>query len=590
MRKSLHIYGLCAMLSIGVNTPTKERNMYLNFLVKIPNAPGKITYRKKAETDYVYYEYDRIYDKVSQKTNPKRVTIGKRSMEDPAMMLPNEKYLKYFPDEDVPEFNSRADRSSCLKIGAWLVIRKIIGEYGLSGILEKYVSKKDLGLVLDLAAYNIITENNAGQYYPDYAYNHPLFTIGMHVYSDSKVSALLQSMTEEQSVGFLNEWNGSRDHRKKIYISYDSTNKNCQAGEIEIVEYGHPKVDTGLPVFNYAVAYDTENREPLFYEKYPGSINDVSQLQIMLEKAAGYGYKKIGFILDRGYFSKGNLRYMDENRYSFVIMVKGMNHLVNELVLEKKGTFENKWANHIDEYDVYGTTVKRKLYETDTKERYIHIYHSIVKEGQERTLLAKKLRQMKTYMMRHVNETVSFGPGFSKYYILHYNEKNGVFQFPEDRTGVIEMENSLSGYFCIVTSEKMTAKEALNLYKSRDSSEKLFREDKSYLGDRSLRVHGDSAAESKIFIGFIALIIRNRIYTLLKDEMRKLDKRPNYMTVPAALRELEKIEMVRMTDNQYRLDHAVTATQKTILKAFGMDTNTVKQQAKEIGEILKEAE
>lgn len=563
--------------------------MYLDFLVKIPNVQGKITFRKKAETEYVYYEYDRIYDKASQKTNPKRVTIGKRSAADPSIMIPNEKYLKYFPDEDVPEVNSRADRSSCLKIGAWLVIRKIIQEYGLMDILGKYIPQKDLGLVLDLAAYSIITENNAGQYYPDYAYNHPLFTDRMHIYSDSKVSALLQSMTDEQSVGFLNEWNASRDHREKIYISYDSTNKNCQAGDLEIVEYGHPKADAGVPVFNYAVAYDTENREPLFYEKYPGSINDVSQFQIMLEKAAGYGYKRIGFILDRGYFSRGNLQAMDANGYSFVIMVKGMSGLVDTLVLEKKGSFENKWAKHIDEYDVYGTTVKRKLFETDTKERYIHIYHSIVKEGQERTLLAKKLRQMKTYMKRHTNEAITFGPGFSKYYILHYNEGNGVFQFPEDRTGVIEKENSLSGYFCIVTSEKMTAKEALNLYKSRDSSEKLFRGDKSYLGDRSLRIYGDSAAESKIFIEFIALIIRNRIYTLLKEEMGKLDKRPNYMTVPAALRELEKIEMVRMTDNQYRLDHAVTATQKNILKAFDMDASIIKYHAKEIGNKLKEA-
>lgn len=33
----------------------------------------------------------------------------------------------------------------------------------------------------------------------------------------------------------------------------------------------------------------------------------------------------------------------------------------------------------------------------------------------------------------------------------------------------------------------------------------------------------------------------------------------------------EKIEMVRMTDNKYRSDHAVTATQKTIRKVFGMD-------------------
>ena len=563
--------------------------MYLDFLVKIPNSKGKITYRRKGDVDYVYYEYDRVYDRTTQKTNPKRVTIGKKSEDDPARMQPNENYLKYFPDEDIPETADRTQRSSCLKIGAWLVIRKISEEYNLTDILEHYINKKDLGLVLDLAAYSIITEGNAGQYYPDYAYNHPLFSNGMHIYSDSKVSDLLQSMTEEMSAGFLNEWNESRDHREKIYISYDSTNKNCQAGDIELVEYGHPKTDCGLPVFNYAVAFDTDNREPLFYEKYPGSINDVSQLQLMVDKAAGYGYKKIGFILDRGYFSRANIRAMDQQGYSFAIMARGMSDLVNSLVLENKGTFENKWAKHIEEYDVYGTTVKRKMYETDEKERYIHIYHSISKESSERTLLAKKLRQMKAYLMRHTNEVITFGPGFSKYFILHYNDKNEVFQFPEDRTDVIERENDLSGYFCIITSEKMNAKEALNLYKSRDTSEKLFRGDKSYLGDRSLRVYGDSSAESKIFIEFLALVIRNRIYNCLKDEMKNLNKRPNYMTVPAALRELEKIEMVRLTDNRYHLDHAVTATQKTILKAFGMDANMIRYHAGEISRILREA-
>lgn len=150
---------------------------------------------------------------------------------------------------------------------------------------------------------------------------------------------------------------------------------------------------------------------------------------------------------------------------------------------------------------------------------------------------------------------------------------------------MIERENFLSGYFCIITSEKMTANEALNLYKSRDASEKLFRGDKSYLGDKNLRIYGDSAADSKIFIEFIALIIRNRIYSYLKDEMRKLDKRPDFMTVPAALKELEKIEMVRLTDNKYRLDHAVTTT----LKAFGIDASIIKHYAEEISIRLEEA-
>lgn len=561
--------------------------MYLDFLVNIPISTGKITYRKKGETEYVYYEYKRIYTKGSNITNPKRVTIGKRNKTDPSMMVPNENYLKYFPDEDLPEINKRTKRSSCLRIGTWLVIRKIMEEYRFTEILEKYIRPKDLGLVLDLAAYSIISENNSGQYYPDYAYNHPLFSKDMHIYSDSKVSDLLQSMTPEMSAGFLNDWNSVRDHREKIYISYDSTNKNCQAGDLEIAEYGHAKVDTGEPIFNYSIAYDTQNKEPLFYEEYSGSINDVSQLEFMIGKAAGYGYKKIGFILDRGYFSRNNINCMDKYGYHFVIMVKGMNKLVNSLILEVKGSFENKWAQHIDDYDVYGTTIKRKLFETNTKERYFHLFHSSAKEGEERALLAKKLRKMKAHLMQHTNEEIEFSSGFKHYYRLHYNEQNGIFQFPEDRTDVIELENNLSGYFCIITSEKMTAKEALNLYKSRDTSEKLFRGDKSYLGDKSLRIYGDSAAESKIFIEFLALIVRNRMYNCLKDEMRKLDSRPNYMTVPAAIRELEKIEMVRLTDNRYRLDHAVTATQKTILKAFGMDAPLIKYYAEGIGKILE---
>ena len=72
------------------------------------------------------------------------------------------------------------------------------------------------------------------------------------------------------------------------------------------------------------MGYDVNNREPLFCEKYPGSIVDISQLKLMLNKAQGYGYKKVGFILDRGYFSKQNIEHMDKCGYSFIIMVKGM--------------------------------------------------------------------------------------------------------------------------------------------------------------------------------------------------------------------------------------------------------------------------
>jgi hypothetical protein len=200
-------------------------------------------------------------------------------------------------------------------------------------------------------------------------------------------------------------------------------------------------------------------------------------------------------------------------------MVKGKAVLAKGLVTECAGTFEKKRKNYIDAYDTYGTMVKRKLYATDKEERYFHIYHSVQKESAERT---------------------------------------AQFQFYEERIGVIEEELSYCGYYVIVTSEQMRASEALELYKGRDASEKLFRGDKSYLGDKSMRTYGWESTDNKIFVEFVALIIRNRIYNCLKDKMLSMDKRPNYMT----------------------------AAQKDILDAFGLDAQNIKYRAAEIGKEL----
>ena len=44
--------------------------------------------------------------------------------------------------------------------------------------------------------------------------------------------------------------------------------------------------------------------------------------------------------------------------------------------------------------------------------------------------------------------------------------------------------------------------------------------------------------------------------------------------------------MTRQLDKVYRLDHAVTKTQKVILSAFGMDWNHVKYRAENISMII----
>lgn len=132
----------------------------------------------------------------------------------------------------------------------------------------------------------------------------------------------------------------------------------------------------------------------------------------------------------------------------------------------------------------------------------------------------------------------------------------------------------------------MTAAQALIQYKGRDISEKLFRSDKTFIGARSERTPSAQSTSSRIFIEFIALIVRNRIYNLLKEQVIKMESRYKYLTVPAAIRELEKIEMVRRNGGIYKLDHAVTRTQKIILSSFGLDEDSILDSANEISKLL----
>ncbi len=562
--------------------------MYLNCQVEIPEKPGKINRFRKGKTIYIRYVVERVYNPEKKYNIPNHKTIGKLVSENSNLMIPNENYMKYFGYIELPEVRHGIEQSGCLRIGTFLVIRKIIEEYDIRTRICKYIGQKDTGLFLDLVTYSIITEGNTAQHYPSYAYNHPLFTENMHIYSDSRISDFLVSVSPDARVGFLNDWNAERDHREKIYISYDSTNKNCQAGDIELVEYGHPKNSKGLPVFNYSIAYDTENKEPLFYEQYPGSIVDVSQLQYMLEKAKGYGYRKVGFILDRGYFSKENIQYMDSCGYDFVIMVKGMAAFVSDLILENRGKFENIRAYGIRKYKAFGLTVKKQLYPSDQQERYFHIYYSDARAAAEHEKTESKVERMKKYLDSLKGHKVKISEGYRNYFNLEIYEPDETFLYATEKTEVVQREIDLGGYFVIITSKKMSAETALELYKSRDASEKLFLGDKSYLGNGCLRVQSDEAANTKIFVEFVALIIRCKMYTLLKDEMERIDKKSNYMTVPAAIRELEKIELIRGLDGRYRIDHAITATQKSILTAFEMDDKKVRNQASQLADMLLE--
>jgi hypothetical protein len=112
---------------------------------------------------------------------------------------------------------------------------------------------------------------------------------------------------------------------------------------------------------------------------------------------------------------------MDKRNFSFVIMVKGMKPLVRDLVLEVKGSFEEKREYSIREHKVSGITRTGKLFPSDEKKRYFHIYYSDGKKAGERERFEAKIDQMAAVLQKCERKKLpqNLKASYKKYFIFN---------------------------------------------------------------------------------------------------------------------------------------------------------------------------
>ena len=272
---------------------------------------------------YVYHVRDRKYHKEGRYYTDDRVDIGVMVDDDmkseDSAMYPNDRYWEFYPNEN-RTYRETPAFSNTLKVGGTMIIQKVLKDLQMDEILNN-IYESDSAMVQNLIAYMILFETSTFQHYPAMMRNHPVMS-GV-LTTDTHIAEFLKDEEQEDRIKlFLAAWNQLRRKNATAYIGYDSTNINNQAKGIEMAEYGHPKIDIGAPQINLSYAIDMMDSTPLFFELYPGSIIDNSQCRYMVNKAKDYGYEKCGFVLDRGYFSEKNIKYMDDHGYSFVIMLK----------------------------------------------------------------------------------------------------------------------------------------------------------------------------------------------------------------------------------------------------------------------------
>lgn len=530
-----------------------------NVTVKRPE--GTIIYKKNG---YVYHTIQKIYLKTKHHNQNKRICIGK--MIDDVYMIPNEHFEDYYP-LDIP-LKEPPLLSDTVSVGLNTVIDKLLDDTQIKYIFDDIFDVQSINLIKDLMSYMISSESTVIQHFPNIVRRTNIFS--NKIYSDSYISTFFkETITSKLIETFLYRWNSIERKKDIIYISYDSTNMNTHSNGIDLAEYGHSKDDEGLPQVNLSLAINQEESLPLFYELYPGSIIDNSQLKHMIGRLSEYGYQNIGVIMDRGYFSINNIKYLEEKGFNYVLMVKTSQNIIQDIIKTEglKLSLKGQSKYYISGHDVFGLTIKKKIYKSDKKESYFHLYYDPERSAYEAKNMSKIRVALEKELDEHLNKKIRKKEDLTKYnkYFKLKFDNYGYFKRYEVNHDYIENTSYNSGFFSIITSANLTAKEALDIYRNRDTVEKLFESLKSSLDYTKFRVGSNSSLIGKTFITFLATIIRSRIFYQTKDLKTKDNK--SY-TIPSIINELNNIEVTKNAKDIYIRRYSLTSKQKTILNQF----------------------
>ena len=519
---------------------------------------------------YIYYNIESEYDPSVKYTRNKRKCIGKNI--DGKKMYANDIYTTLFARDSLPDPPSRAD---ALSIGIPLAIKKASADSGLDSALLAVFDPEDATLILDLATYALTEESDAFQHYPAYGFDNAL--LSGDVVSDSTISRFLRETIKPSATQqFLDEWSEQNAGDGRAFICYDSTNITCVADGVTLAEMGHAKDDPSKPQVNLEYVVRQEDGLPLLYANYPGSIVDVTQCSDMIETIQSLGYQDIIVVCDRGYISQDNLAMFDEAGIGFLMLLKSCD--ATRALINKYGKKVRLRSDaYIEEHDLYGITVKHRLFGNHGPTRFIHIIWSQDLADKGRRSIMKEVSAIE----KSLAKMVKGGTHLSKQKEKEYGKYFDIEIFPRthkiksyERNGQrIDAAIELEGFHILVSSDEMTCSEAIDAYSKRDCVEKSFRSLKSNTGMDALRGHSNASIDGRCFILFVASILRSVLF--YSTRKLRVNDRKNY-TISAIVKELNKIEaVIDYKTGRYSRRYKLTARQKSILSAVGLSEHDV---------------
>jgi transposase len=349
-------------------------------------------------------------------------------------------------------------------------------------------------------------------------------------------------------------------------VCYDVTSVSSYSRTMTDIEYGYNRDKEDLPQFNIGMFCDETKKWPLYYNRYNGSLTDKTNLSFVLENGRAVGIKDVKLVLDGGFISPECFSALAGSCKAFTIGIPATLAIAKGMISKHRAGIE-QYVNKLPGQEVFcmqesvaihGVTGKLLLYFDPQS------HSALCRELSERVeLLAAELSAIKRCPKSKESR-------YSKYFTLVKHENDSGFDFQVNNVGIDRMRQSKGFFLLFSTDMAASPEDILYYYRAKDADEKLFDQIKVDMQGGRVRTHNERTTDGKIFVTFVALVIRAYM-------LGKLGKyiAANSTSLKKMLNKLENIVIISGASG-CRFTKALTKQQKDILASFGAAVDIAK--------------
>ena len=504
---------------------------------------------------YAYIQKSHVWNKEKKQAETSLEYVGK--IDDEGTFIPKKKHLVKADITEDTELSILDEK----RIGMVRVLWEISSDIRLTETLKE-VFPKTWRAILSVAFYYVSSGRNAAYLFPSWAEDHESPLLGKAL-ADPDISLLFSGMEEARRKEFLKAWRNVSSSGKACFN--DITSISSYSRENEMMEFGYSRDHEDLPQVNLGLIVDSGSKLPLYYHVHDGSIHDVSTLEYVMKEGFAFNMHTLMFVMDKGFYSRQNVSAMYSNKYSFIIAMTLSSGTAKKAIDEVRSTIRHPM-------NIITTDNGEAIYAKTTDSHWgsesfhwpcrFHVYTSENEDiGKRGIRLDIKLREC--FNELNAGEWVeAHVPLYAKYFEMNECE-NGVKRYSYKEDALVKAESHYSGYLVLVTDQMdLSAKEVLDIYRSKDAVEKAFYDLKNEQDAKRLGTHGVAAMDGKLFTLFISAILISEI----RRRMAGLKEEWTLNKVRTALDKITfskvKVEHLKKTRN---LMGIVTARQRSYL-------------------------